>query len=342
MGSDKVISVFLFQKDPIKIRARVTANLLNPLMFNWQVLDERCLCIARRANPPRPTATAELLPGDGSVVRGSVPAFAAPVLVLAPWRAPPPESDMPRAAHSRSPPPPARTHSARALLLLAALAAAALLPVGGHASSPTMTEVSDCHGVPAQSALNLDKGPTRATASTTACPKIDLGPAWAAAPDVRMRLRWHENHHHVSYNLRLPEPETHKGYWLVDQPQNGSLTTNERYRQFEGAVMVMKATATHVVLTFCGNPGAERQVYSVVMAREPSLPKHDLASVNSMLWIFLQTFLITHESHRVVITTVLCNSKEQLRLINKEMEIAIRAKSVFSETNNIIINVTEL
>ncbi|KAK7864329.1 hypothetical protein R5R35_009173 [Gryllus longicercus] len=213
---------------------------------------------------------------------------------------------MPRAAHSRSrptppprPPPPARTHSARALLLLAALAAAALLPLGGHASSPTMTEVSDCHGVPAQSALNLDKmrgvwyvvqvaehlpqGPTRATASTTACPKIDLGPAWAAAPDVRMRLRWHENHHHVSYNLRLPEPETHKGYWLVDQPQNGSLTTNERYRQFEGAVMVMKATATHVVLTFCGNPGAERQVYSVVMAREPSLPKHDLASVNSML-----------------------------------------------------------
>lgn len=184
------------------------------------------------------------------------------------------------------------------LLLLLTAWFTAFAPTPAIAVTP-ISENSECHSVPAQTALNFKKlratwyvvqisehlpaqSPPRAPVTKSACPQVDLWPPKSQSLNMRLSMQWREAGQGVQYDLRLPEAQ-HQGYWLADRPQNGSLAVEGKYRQFVGVVLVLKATNTHLVLTFCEAPGSGRHVYSVVLAREPQLNPEDLVSVDAML-----------------------------------------------------------
>ncbi|BES95289.1 Hypothetical protein NTJ_08098 [Nesidiocoris tenuis] len=110
-----------------------------------------------------------------------------------------------------------------------------------------------------------------------------------------IRLIWSEDVGTLNYYFNV-DLDSRPGFWISSGAQNGNSsygtnpygqhgtlampTMNKQYRQFAGTVEVTKVVGSHMVLTFC-MPG--QQLFSVVLAREKSLPPNELRGVNSLL-----------------------------------------------------------
>ncbi|XP_012272796.1 uncharacterized protein LOC105695630 [Orussus abietinus] len=109
------------------------------------------------------------------------------------------------------------------------------------------------------------------------CPIVKLSPTEFSL----LRLLWTEDSGDIEYTFRVPDSHGRPGLWISTALQNGTLT-EKRYNQFSGSVHVMKAVASHMVLTFCSrNP--ESQLYSVLLSREHVLEKSNLRGVHNLL-----------------------------------------------------------
>jgi hypothetical protein len=62
----------------------------------------------------------------------------------------------------------------------------------------------------------------------------------------------------------------------------GSLADKPSYKQFVGIVHIMKAVASHMIITFCTS-NIDNQKFSVLVGREYKLPKTDLRGVHKLL-----------------------------------------------------------
>ncbi|XP_019867115.1 uncharacterized protein LOC109596102 [Aethina tumida] len=95
----------------------------------------------------------------------------------------------------------------------------------------------------------------------------------------RLRLYWDENgsstEYHLRYNITKP------GFWISEGPQNGS-SLEPQFSHFAGTIQVLKAVGSHLLLTFC-HQLPERQLYSVLLARENKLNYIESNGVHSML-----------------------------------------------------------
>lgn len=56
----------------------------------------------------------------------------------------------------------------------------------------------------------------------------------------------------------------------------------KQYSQFAGTIQVMKAVGNHLVLTFC-HQVPDRQLFSILLAREPRLSYQEIQGVHSLL-----------------------------------------------------------
>lgn len=114
-----------------------------------------------------------------------------------------------------------------------------------------------------------------------------------------IRLKWNENDIDLYYHAKRTDPKA-LGFWISSGPNKGKLKIHnpnflnlnflepflDRHSyhfQYSGTIEVMKAVGNHAVLTFCKSDHSDSQLFSVVIAREPWLPRVDTRSVNSML-----------------------------------------------------------
>ncbi|XP_075236664.1 uncharacterized protein LOC142333444 [Lycorma delicatula] len=93
-----------------------------------------------------------------------------------------------------------------------------------------------------------------------------------------LQLYWSEKAGTVEYQFNILNP-SNPGFWMSFGPQNGSMV-HKTYRQFAGVVQVMKAVASHVVLTFC-SPNSE--LYTIILSRKRSLDKLEIRGVRNLL-----------------------------------------------------------
>ncbi|XP_044580157.1 uncharacterized protein LOC123262132 [Cotesia glomerata] len=95
-----------------------------------------------------------------------------------------------------------------------------------------------------------------------------------------IRLLWSEEKGQIEYTFSLPNSKIN-GVWNSVVKQNGSLI-GKSYLQFDGSVLVMKAVAQHVLLTFCSE-NIDFQLYSVLMGRQHILEKSSITGIHNLL-----------------------------------------------------------
>ncbi|XP_057331653.1 uncharacterized protein LOC130671638 [Microplitis mediator] len=95
-----------------------------------------------------------------------------------------------------------------------------------------------------------------------------------------IRLLWSEEKGQLEYTFSLPNSKI-SGVWNSAAKQNGSLI-GKTYTQFEGSVLVMKAVAQHVLLTFCSE-NIDYQLYSILMGRQHILEKSSITGIHNLL-----------------------------------------------------------
>ncbi|XP_034945521.1 uncharacterized protein [Chelonus insularis] len=119
-----------------------------------------------------------------------------------------------------------------------------------------------------------------------------------------LRLLWTEEYGNLEYTFRIPVSDYKSdGFWVSVYPQNGSIVDNNKYyNQFNGTVVVTKAVAQHVLLTFCpsishdansndnNNNNQEQQqqqnqlrYYSILLARQHRLDKSSINGIHKLL-----------------------------------------------------------
>ncbi|XP_016841807.1 uncharacterized protein LOC100680067 isoform X2 [Nasonia vitripennis] len=114
-----------------------------------------------------------------------------------------------------------------------------------------------------------------------ACPIVKLRSIERPGGPPRFSLLWEENAGTLEYTFWV-SPSRGRGVWNSDVIQNGTLADKPTYKQFVGTVHVMKAVASHMVLTFCTRD-TQGQRFSVLVAREHKLPKIELQGVHKLL-----------------------------------------------------------
>ncbi|CAH0558180.1 unnamed protein product [Brassicogethes aeneus] len=95
----------------------------------------------------------------------------------------------------------------------------------------------------------------------------------------RLRLYWDENGVSTEYHLRYNT--TRAGFWISEGPQNGS-ALEPQFSHFAGTIQVLKAVGSHLLLTFC-HQLPDRQLYSILLARENKLSHIETFGVHSLL-----------------------------------------------------------
>uniref|UniRef100_A0ABD2XJA4 Lipocalin/cytosolic fatty-acid binding domain-containing protein n=2 Tax=Trichogramma kaykai TaxID=54128 RepID=A0ABD2XJA4_9HYME len=132
-----------------------------------------------------------------------------------------------------------------------------------------------------------------------ACPIVHLraletrGGRQQAGPP-RISLLWDEAAGNLEYTFWVSQNRG-PGVWNSDIIQNGTLTHKSTYKQFVGTVHVMKAVASHMVVTFCTR-GGEGHMFSLLLGREHRLPKNDLRGIRKLLERRNLQLLVTRES----------------------------------------------
>ncbi|XP_011497241.1 PREDICTED: uncharacterized protein LOC105361687 [Ceratosolen solmsi marchali] len=97
----------------------------------------------------------------------------------------------------------------------------------------------------------------------------------------RIILLWEENAGILEYTFWVSRNEA-PGVWNSDKIQNGSLANKPSYNQFIGTVHVMKAVASHMIITFC-TCNVDDQKFSILLGRKYKLPKTDLLGMHKLL-----------------------------------------------------------
>ncbi|XP_046745863.1 uncharacterized protein LOC124411052 [Diprion similis] len=121
--------------------------------------------------------------------------------------------------------------------------------------------------------------------SVKTCPVINLrltgsDDGWSHRS---LRLLWTEDAGNLDYSFYVPS-DIEPGQWKSKDQQNGTLLA-KGYVQFVGGVQVMKATESHLVLTFCSTT-ADNQLYTVILSRERELPPEEIQSIETLLAIW--------------------------------------------------------
>ncbi|XP_015518094.1 uncharacterized protein LOC107223040 [Neodiprion lecontei] len=116
------------------------------------------------------------------------------------------------------------------------------------------------------------------------CPVINLrftgsGDGWTHRS---LRLLWTEDAGNLDYSFYVPS-NVKPGKWKSKDKQNGTLLA-KGYVQFVGDVQVMKATESHLALTFCSTT-ADNQLYTVILSRGRELPLEEIRSIEILLSI---------------------------------------------------------
>ncbi|XP_051164228.1 uncharacterized protein LOC127283417 isoform X2 [Leptopilina boulardi] len=117
----------------------------------------------------------------------------------------------------------------------------------------------------------------RVTESNT-CPIIRI----KSTDPHSLKLFWSEEAGDVAYHFNVDLKRA--GFWTTNIKQNGTLV-DYNYLQFVGKVYVMKAVATHMVLTFCSSSTDQHPglLYSVLMSRNHILNIDDINGVHKLL-----------------------------------------------------------
>ncbi|XP_015588074.1 uncharacterized protein LOC107264380 [Cephus cinctus] len=108
------------------------------------------------------------------------------------------------------------------------------------------------------------------------CPVIQL----TLTSNYFLKMLWTESLGHLEYTFRIHDTRT-PGLWVSTALQNGTLV-GDHYNQFMGSVHVMKAVASHMVLTFCMSK-TETQLFSLLLSRKRALQKSDIKGVHNLL-----------------------------------------------------------
>ncbi|XP_046620749.1 uncharacterized protein LOC124305404 [Neodiprion virginianus] len=209
---------------------------------------------------------------------------------------------------------------------LAAFACLLLLMMGASSSSsandyddtgvnfPTGL-ATHCPGMKPQASLDLEQitgkwyvveyvehkmNPMRPTSSsrgiTESCPVVRL--RFTGSKSLTIRLLWSTQDGDLDYSFTVTDPSGAPGLWRSRDLQNGTLV-NKNYVHFVGIVQVMKAVASHMVLTFCTR-SPNNELYSVVLSRNYHLTENDRAGVQSLLSRRLPMISVTETCVNIV------------------------------------------
>ncbi|KAJ8913561.1 hypothetical protein NQ315_017112 [Exocentrus adspersus] len=99
------------------------------------------------------------------------------------------------------------------------------------------------------------------------------------AEEHYLRMYWDENGENTEFHLRYNV--TRKGFWISSGPENGA-PLKSQFGHFAGTVQVLKAVGNHMVLTIC-HQVPTRQLYSIILSREPKLGPVEIHSIHRML-----------------------------------------------------------
>ncbi|XP_033220076.1 uncharacterized protein LOC117174807 [Belonocnema kinseyi] len=97
-----------------------------------------------------------------------------------------------------------------------------------------------------------------------------------------LKLFWSEKAGDIVYNFQVQNQR--KGAWYTNTRQNGTLV-DIHYAQFYGRAFVMKAVATHMVLTFCSSSNEQHPglLYSLLLSREHILKRSEINGVHKLM-----------------------------------------------------------
>ncbi|XP_046745865.1 uncharacterized protein LOC124411054 [Diprion similis] len=181
-----------------------------------------------------------------------------------------------------------------------------------------------CPGMKPQASLDLEQitgkwyvveyvehktNPMRPTISsrgiTESCPVVRLRFTGSGS----LRLLWSTLDGDLDYSFIVTDPSRAPGLWKSKDLQNGTLV-NKNYVHFVGTVQVMKAVASHMVLTFCTR-SPNNELYSVVLSRNYHLTENDRAGVQSLLSRRLPMISVTETCINIVE-----NGKDSINTVN--------------------------